>query len=45
MEKFMGFEFSTREEGSKGVLFMCLKTPTIPKIIVLSKPYNFPLSV
>jgi hypothetical protein len=41
----MGDEFSTREEGSKGVLFMCLKSQTIPKIIVLSEPSNFPLSV
>jgi len=45
MEKYgvMGDEFYTREEGSKGVLFMFLKTQTILKIIVLSEPSNFSL--
>jgi hypothetical protein len=44
MDRVMGDEFSTREEGSKrGFLFMCLKSQTIPKIIVLSEPSNFSL--
>jgi hypothetical protein len=46
MDIVMGVEFSTREDGSKGVLFMCpISQAFFLKIVVLSEPSNFSLSV
>jgi hypothetical protein len=44
MDKDMGVELSTREEGSKGVLFMGFKSQTFFLIfIVLSEPSIYSL--
>jgi hypothetical protein len=44
MEKDMGTELSTREEGSKrGFLFMSLNPKIFLDFNVMSEPYNFSL--